>query len=209
MYVRPFTCAIKCAALGLLLVQCRGRSRRWRESNTPTPTTAPLARARGRKPNVYFRMGHAERHVGGVGAREAATEKPNAGAHEKQERGALRVRVARACDEEDFRDRVTGEGMGCGREDNLVLGSPGRGGFGKWGRLFGDVSVRRQMVSGWVSWRDPEHSSHAPATTPRQRIAETQNYSLDLSPLPSSLSPSATLSEAPTRDTRRATRGLA
>ena len=68
----------------------------------------------------------------------------------KREQGAVRVRVARACDEEDFRDRVTGECVGCGREDNLVLGSPGRGGFGKWGRLFGDVSVRRQMVSGWV-----------------------------------------------------------
>ena len=61
------------------------------------------------------------------------------------------MRVARACDEEDFQDRVTGEGMGCGREDNLVPGSPGRGGFGKWGRLFGDVSVRRQMVSVWVN----------------------------------------------------------
>ena len=129
----------------------RRQGRRWRESNTPTPTSAPLARARGRKPNVSFRMGRAERHVGGVGAREAASRKPDENPHEKQERGARRVRVARACDEEDFRDRVTGEGMGCGREDNLVPGSPGRGGFGKWGRLFGDVSVRRQMVSVWVN----------------------------------------------------------
>ena len=62
----------------------------------------------------------------------------------------MRVRVARACDEEDFRDCVTGEGMGCVRGDNLVSGSPGRGGFGKWGRLMGRVCVRRHMVSVWV-----------------------------------------------------------
>jgi len=154
-------------------------------------------------------MGRAERHVGGVGAREVATENPNAGAHEKQDRGVVRVRVARACDEEDIRDRVTGEIMGCGRESDFVPGSPGRGGFGIRRRLMGGVCVRRQMVSGWVSWRDPWTSSHAPATTPRGRSAETQNYSMDLSSLPSSLSPSATLSEAPMKDTRRARKGLA
>ena len=77
----------------------------------------------------------------------------------------MRVRVARACDEEDFRDRVTGECVGCGREDNLVLGSPGRGGFGKWGRLFGDVSVRRHMVSVWVGDHVPGVPSGAALST--------------------------------------------
>ena len=105
----------------------------------------------------------------------------------ESESGAVRVRDARACDEEDFRDRVTGEGMGCGREDNLVPGSPGRGGFGKWGRLFGDVSVRRQMVSGWVSWRDRCFGSHTPATTPRRRSdfsRQPKNQSLSFAFVP-------------------------
>ena len=61
-------------------------------------------------------------------ARSSRTRRyQDAGAHEKQDRGALKVRVARACDEEDFRDRVTGEDGACGRETNLLPGSPGRG----------------------------------------------------------------------------------
>ena len=88
--------------------------------------------------------------VGGR-ARDRRRENLTKEGKRESEQGAVRVRVARACDEEDFRDRVTGECVGCGREDNLVPGSPGRGGFGKWGRLFGDGSVRRQMVSVWVN----------------------------------------------------------
>ena len=187
----------------------RARGRRWRESNTNTPTSAPPARARGRKPNVHFAMRRAQKHVGGVGAREAATTKTRRKTTREAGGRGTEVGVARACDEEDFRDCVTGERMGCVREDNLVSGSPGRGGFGKWGRLVGGACMRRQMVSGWVSRGDRCFGSRAPATRPRQRSAETQNCSMDLSPLPSSLSPSATLSEAPMKDTRRARRGLA
>ena len=84
-------------------------------------------------------------------ARDRRRENLTKEGNRESESGAVRVRVARACDEEDFRDCATGEGMGCVRGDNLVSGSPGRGGFGKWGRLFGDVSVRRHMVSVWVN----------------------------------------------------------
>ena len=116
-----------------------------KNKSSPDERTARTQRSRRR--NVHLALCRAERHVGGVGAREAASRKPDENSHEKQERGAVRVRVARACDEEDFRDCVTGEDMGCGREDNLVSASPGRGGFGKWGRLFGRVSVRRLTTS--------------------------------------------------------------
>ena len=148
MYVRPFTNAIQLAAWGGMRPS---EARRRRSKTKASPSSAPCARTRSRSRTVSSAMGRAERHVGGVGAREAASRKPDENPHEKQERGALRVRVARACDEEDFQDRVTGGGMGCEREDNLVSGSPGRCGFGKWGRLFGDVSVRRHVVSVWVN----------------------------------------------------------
>ena len=57
--------------------------------------------------------------------------------------------VARACDEEDFRDCVTGGGLGCVRQDNLVPGSPGRGGFDIRRRSEGGLSVGEHMVAGW------------------------------------------------------------
>ena len=115
----------------------RARGRCWRESNTNTPTSAPPARARGRKPNVYFAMCRAQKHVGGVGAREAATTKPQRETMREAGGRGNEVGVSRACDEKDFRDCVTGEGMGCERESDCVLGSPGRGGFGKWGYIEG------------------------------------------------------------------------
>ena len=149
----------------MLLVHWRARRRRWRESNTPTPTSAPPARARGRNPNVYFAMRRAQKHVGGVGAREAATTKTRRETTREAGGRGTEVGVSRACDEEDFRDCVTGEGMGCERESDCVSGSPGRGGFGKWGRLFGDVSVRRHMVSVWVGEDVPGVPSGAALST--------------------------------------------
>ena len=139
-----YSCYLVCS-LGLLLVHWRRRGRRWRESNTNTPTSAPPARARGRNPNVYFAMRRAQKHVGGVGAREAASRKTRRKTTREAGGRGTEVGVARACDEEDFRDCVTGEGMGCVREDNLVSGSPGRGGFGKWGYIDG----RRTKAQTW------------------------------------------------------------
>ena len=113
----------------MLLVHWRRQGRRWRESNTPTPTSAPPARARGRNPNVYFAMRRAQKHVGGVGAREAASRKTRRKTTREAGGRGTEVGVARACDEEDFRDCVTGEGMGCERESDCVLGRalPGDG----------------------------------------------------------------------------------
>ena len=109
----------------------------------PVERTARTQRSRTR--SVSFALRRAQKHVGGVGAREAATRKPDENPPEKHKRGAVKVRVARACDEEDFRDCVTGEGLGCVRQDNLVSGSPGRGGFGKWGYIDG----RRTKAQRW------------------------------------------------------------
>ena len=150
MYVRPFTIAIQCAAWCLLLVQCRGRGRR-RRSKTKAPTTsAPLARSAAESAACPL-LCAVPRGTWVQWARERRRRKTLTKEGKREsEQGAVRVRVARACDEEDFRDRVTGEGVGCGRESDFVSGSPGRRGFGKWGRLFGDVSVRRHMVSVWV-----------------------------------------------------------
>ena len=123
--------------LGLVLVHRRARGRCWRESNTNTPTSAPPARARGRKPNVYFAMCRAQKHVGGVGAREAATTKPQRETMREAGGRGTEVGVSRACDEKDFRDCVTGEGMGCVREDNLVSPPTGRCDRGTWGYIEG------------------------------------------------------------------------
>ena len=81
---------------------------------------------RSRKRSVSFALRRAQKHVGGVGAREAATRKPDENPHEKHKRGAVRVRVARACDEEDFRDCMTGIRWGYGRERCFLWGTPGR-----------------------------------------------------------------------------------
>ena len=151
MYVRPFTIAIQCAAWSLLLVQRRGRGRR-RRSKTKAARRAHRAHARAAEAAPFPLRWAVPRGTWVEWARERRRrENLTKEGKRKSESGAVRVRDARACDEEDFQDRVTGEGMGCGREDNLFPGSPGRGGFGKWGRLFGDVSVRRQMVSVWVN----------------------------------------------------------
>ena len=149
-----YSCYLVCS-LGLLLVHWRRRARRRRSKTKSSPVERTARTQRSRKRSVFFALRRAQKHVGGVGAREAATRKPDENPHEKHKRGAVRVRVARACDEEDFRDCVTGEGMGCERESDCVPGSPGRGGFGKWGRLVGGACMRRQMVSGWVSRGDP------------------------------------------------------
>ena len=52
----------------------------------------------------------------------------------KSESGADRVRVARACDEEDFRDCMTGIRWGYGRERRFLWGTPGRRARVGWAR---------------------------------------------------------------------------
>ena len=92
------------------------------------------------------------------------------------------MRVARACDEEDFRDCVKGEGMGCVRGDNLVPGSPGRGGFDIRRRLFGGACVRRHMVSWWVPRGRERQPFGARGSGPAQRRAGTRKAGVLRSP---------------------------
>ena len=133
--------------MGLLLVK---EADAGAQQDRAAPTSAPLARSAADVATCTWLCAVPRGTWVGWARERRRRENLTKEGKRKSESGALRVRVARACDEEDFRDRVTGEGMGCGREDNLFPGSPGRGGFGKWGRLFGDVSVRRHMVSVWV-----------------------------------------------------------
>ena len=111
------------------------------------------------------------------------------------------MRVARACDEEDFRDCVTGEGMGCVRGDNLVSGSPGRGGFDIRRRLFGGACVRRHMVSWWVPEGEARLHFGARGSGPAQRRAGTRKAGAPRSPSPFS-PPRAQLSTRRRRETR-------
>ena len=144
MYVRPFTIAIQCS-LGLA-AGAAPRSRPTPALKNKSSHDERTARTqRSRKRSVSFALRRAQKHVGGVGAREAATTKTRRETTREAGGRGNEVGVSRACDEEDFRDCVTGEGMGCVREDNLVSGSPGRGGFGKWGYIDG----RRTKAQTW------------------------------------------------------------
>ena len=111
------------------------------------------------------------------------------------------MRDARACDEEDFRDCVTGESLGCVRQDNLVPGSPGRGGFDKWGRLFGGACVRRHMVSVWVPRGRERLPCGARGWGPAQWRAGTRKAGAPRSPSPFA-PPRAQLSTRRRRETR-------
>ena len=104
----------------------RSRARRRRSKTKSSPVERTARTQRSRKRSVSFALRRAQKHVGGVGAREAATRKPDENPHEKHKRGAVRVRVARACDEEDFRDCMTGIRWGYGRERCFLWGTPGR-----------------------------------------------------------------------------------
>ena len=97
MYVRPFTIAIRCAALGLLLVKRRGRRRRRRSTRQSSPDERTARTQRSRRRNVHLALCRAERHVGGVGAREAASRKPDERGQTKERtrgsQGESRARV--------------------------------------------------------------------------------------------------------------------
>ena len=89
-------------------------------------------RARARPKSQHFLCAvPCSKARGSSGRARSGDGKPNAGAHQKhaQDRGAVRVRVARACDEKRCQDYGMGEGVGCGRETRLAPGSPGRCAF--------------------------------------------------------------------------------
>ena len=111
------------------------------------------------------------------------------------------MRVARACDEEDFRDQVTGEDGACGRETNLLPGSPGRGGFDIRRRLFGGACVRRHMVSGCLPPGEGRLPCGARGSGPAQRRAGTRKAGVLRSPYRFS-PPRAQLSTRRRRETR-------
>ena len=146
-------------------------------------------------------MRRAQKHVGGVGAREAASRKTRRKTTREAGGRGTEVGVARACDEEDFRDYVTGEGLGCVRQDNLVPGSPGRGGFDIRRRLFGGACVRRHMVSVWVPRGRERQPFGARGSGPAQRRAGTRKAGAPRSPSPFS-PPRAQLSTRRRRETR-------
>ncbi len=85
MYVRPFKIAIQCS-LGLA-AGAAPRSRPTPALKNKSSHDERTARTqRSRKRSVSFALRRAERHVGAVGAREAATENPD-------ERGQTRERI--------------------------------------------------------------------------------------------------------------------
>ena len=91
--------------------------------------------------------------------------------------------------------------MGCGREDNLAPGSPGRGGFGIRRRLMGRVCVRRHMVSVCLPPGEGRQPFGARGSGPAQRRAGTRKAGVLRSPSPFA-PPRAQLSTRRRRETR-------
>ena len=139
MYVRPFTIAIRCAALGLLLVKRRGGGRRRRSTRQSSPDERTARTQRSRRRNVHLALCRAERHVGGVGAREAASRKPDVRGESRERiwgrEGERRARVRRG----RFSGLRHGRGYGVREGRQPCLGFAGS----RWVREVGTFVRRR------------------------------------------------------------------
>ena len=93
------------------------------------------------------------REARGWGGRaRSSDEKTHAGAHKKQERAAVKVRVTRVCDDRPFGACRTGEAMGFVRKKDGHSGPTGRCVFGTWGRLKGARAKAQTWWLGGVGW---------------------------------------------------------
>ena len=168
-------------------------------TNPDDRTTRTRARTKAERVLSHGPCREARRWGGRARSGDGKTQRRST--REAGQRGSEGESRARTFDEEDIRDRVTGEGMGCGRESDFVPGSPGRGGFDKWGRLVGGVCVRRHMVSVWVPRGRERQPFGARGSGPAQRRAGTRKAGAPRSPSPFS-PPRAQLSTRRRRETR-------
>ena len=127
-------------------------ARRRRSKKIAAPSSAPLARTRSRSRTVSSRMGRAERHVCGVGARETSAGKTRQ--ENTREAGGRGDEggVARVCDDKRFQDYRTGEGGACVRERDGHPGPTGRCALGTWRRFEGGATIEATSTSS--TWAD-------------------------------------------------------
>ena len=104
----------------------RRRGRRRRSRTKAAPTSAPLARSAADVATCTWLCAVPRGTWVGWARERRRRENLTKEGKRKSESGADRVRVARACDEEDFRDCMTGIRWGYGRERRFLWGTPGR-----------------------------------------------------------------------------------
>ena len=190
-------------------MQRRGRGRRRRSKRKSSPDERTARTQRSRRRNVHLALCRAERHVGGVGAREAASRKPDVRG-ESGERiwgseGESRARVRRG----RFSGLRHGRGYGVREGRQPCLGFAGS----RWVRYQATFVRRRVREATYGEWVPPPGRR-----TPAKRgtglgTGATEGWDAFCWRSQVALSirttPSATLNEAAPRDTRRARRGLA